>query len=374
MITARRRCAVAFVTTTLLLTPFLPAGRIAPALGAPNPPVEFDETPPPTEQSGSTSGSSSGSHLDVGYEKARSDILSEARGGNAGSTPSAPKSPPPPPQYRYVWAPVSRFTGCGAGTGSWNCSPHPDSCEAGDGTTVQGRGDALDRRATRGPQRGSEGITQRGTRIDNDTGERTDLGIRCLRPGQTPDEAAAVEAAPPVVITVTLSDFERMPVKPLRASAGPADGWLPVNMPNVMHTDPQVQELDVELLSTPVTIRATPVSYHWDLGDGNTITTTDAGEPYPSEAVSGRYTHEGWYDVTLTTTFTGQFSVDGGEWQDIEGTIDVASDPIPLYAKSLESRLVDGDVPVDEDEDPWIPARTPETEGPQDPDATHRTL
>lgn len=244
----------------------------------------------------------------------------------------------------------------------------------GDGTTVQGHNETLDRRATQGPQRASEGITQRGIRITIDTGERTNLGIRCLRPGEALEEAAAAEAAPPVVITVTLSAFKRMPVKPLQASAGPADGWLPVNMVNVLHTDPQVQDLDVELLGTPVTIRATPVTYHWDLGDGNTITTTDSGKPYPSEVISGSYTYEGWYDVTLTTTFAGRFSVDGGEWHDIDGTTDIASDPIPIYAKSLESRLVDGDIPVDEDEDPWVPGRSPETEGPQDPNATHRRL
>ncbi|MGO1896651.1 MAG: hypothetical protein ACTH1O_12530, partial [Brachybacterium sp.] len=83
---------------------------------------------------------------------------------------------------------------------------------------------------------------------------------------------------------------------------------------------------------------------------------------------------EGWYDITLTTTFSGQFSVAGGEWQDIDGTIEVTSDPVPIYSKSLESRLVNGDVPVDEDEDPWIPERTPDTEGPQDPATTHREI
>ncbi|MGP9537536.1 PKD domain-containing protein [Brachybacterium sp. AOP43-C2-M15] len=215
-------------------------------------------------------------------------------------------------------------------------------------------------------------MTQRGTRVDNETGESTDLGIRCATPG-TPATPAG-EEAPPVVIIVTQADFARLPVKPLQANAGPADGWLPVNMPNVLHTEPGTQELSTELLDTPVAIRATPVSYHWDLGDGNTVTTTDPGKPYPSEAVSATYTHEGWYDVTLTTTFSGQFSVDGGEWQDIDGTVEVASDPVPIYSKSLESRLVNGDVPADEDEDPWMPERSPETEGEQDPHATHREI
>lgn len=59
---------------------------------------------------------------------------------------------------------------------------------------------------------------------------------------------------------------------------------------------------------------------------------------------------------------------------DVSPPIEVASDPIPIYSKSLESRLVDADIPVDEDEDPWVPERTPETEGPLDPEATHREI
>jgi hypothetical protein len=272
--------------------------------------------------------------------------------------------------YSYLWIPTSGYSGCEMTMGaSWSCAPTADSCEAGSATPLRGTGDSIYVGSGIVDTRAVEGVTQRGIRVDNQTGERSDLGIRCAMPGT----AAFAESAP-VVITMTLSDFARMPVAPLQAHAGPAEGWLPVNMVNVLHTDPAVQELSTVLLGTPVAVRATPVSYHWDLGDGNTIETTNPGEPYPSQSVSATYTQEGWYDVTLTTTFTGQFSVDGGPWQDIDGTIEVASDPVPLYSKSLESRLVNPDVPVDENADPWIPERTPATEGPQDPDARHRTI
>ncbi|MBP2410591.1 PKD domain-containing protein [Brachybacterium fresconis] len=213
-------------------------------------------------------------------------------------------------------------------------------------------------------------LTSERVRVDTQADSEELLGFDCTARGG--GGAPAEGSSEPVVITITRSDFESMEVEPLVASAGPEDGWLPVNMVNVLYAESQSQTLATEVLGVPVSVRAVPVSYHWDLGDGNTITTTDAGEPYPSEAVSGTYRYEGWYDVTLTTTFSGQFSVAGGPWQDIDGTIEVASDPIPVYSKSLESRLVDGDVPVDENEDPWVPERTAETEGPQDPEATHR--
>lgn len=210
-------------------------------------------------------------------------------------------------------------------------------------------------------------------RIDNRSGNASEelLDFDCRRRGGAPAEGSGSE---PVVITLTREDFESMPVEPLVASAGPADGWLPVNMVNVLYAEGEAQMMDMELLDTPVQVRATPVLYDWDLGDGNTLSTTKAGKPFPSEEVSATYRYEGWYDVTLTTTFSGEYSVDGGPWQSIDGTIEVASEPIGIFSKSLESRLVNPDVPVDEDEDPWIPERTAETEGRKDPDATHREI
>ena len=210
-------------------------------------------------------------------------------------------------------------------------------------------------------------------RIDNRSGKFSEelLDFDCRRRGGAPAEGAGSK---PVEITLTREDFESMPVEPMVASAGPPDGWLPVNMVNVLYAEGEAQMMDMELLDTPVQVRATPVLYDWDLGDGNTISTTNAGKPFPSEEVSATYRYEGWYDVTLTTTFSGEYSVDGGPWQTIDGTIEVASEPIGIFSKSLESRLVNPDVPVDEDEDPWIPERTAETEGRKDPDASHREL
>lgn len=209
-------------------------------------------------------------------------------------------------------------------------------------------------------------------KVDSQSNSETLLGFDCNE-----RRAFLVDGdgdVAPVPITVTLSDFKAMPVEPLVASAGPEEGWLPVNMVNVLHADSEMQTLAAEVLGVPVEVRAIPLTYHWDLGDGNTIATSKAGSPYPSEEISATYVNEGWYDVTLSTTFSGQFSVAGGEWQDIAGTLEIASDPIPIYSKSLESRLVNGDVPVDEDGDPWVPERGPDTEGAADPEATHREL
>src|SRR5690625_7781795 len=105
-----------------------------------------------------------------------------------------------------------------------------------------------------------------------------------------------------------------MPVEPLEASAGPPDGWLPVNMLNVLYADPEEQVLETELLDTPVAVRATPSSYHWDLGDGNTITTNNPGEPYPSTEISATYTTEGRDGIPRRTTLCEQHTAHAGPW------------------------------------------------------------
>lgn len=285
--------------------------------------------------------------------------------------PPSPADPAPPSTVHYITRPVESGIAYNCVTSNeygQQCTPDVNSCATGSNYVVDD--DVVADLQIAPPASSEEMVMVAIVRVDTEAGSEEHVAYDCRPVG----EASSSSTAPPVVITVTQRDFASMPVEPLEASAGPPDGWLPVSMVNVLHADSDVQELETELLDTPVAVRAIPTSYHWDLGDGNTITTTNPGKPYPSEEISAKYAHEGWYDITLTTTFAGQFSVNGGGWQDIDGTIEVASEPIPLYSKSLESRLVNTGVPVDEIEDPWIPPRTDETEGQADPGATHREL
>lgn len=186
------------------------------------------------------------------------------------------------------------------------CSAAPDY--------VVANGDVVATPRASGP-RAPGSVTYESITRETATGADSSNGYTCLTPsdadpGNGGDGGGAAE---PVVITMTVTDFASLPVQPLVASAGPEDGWLPVGMVNVLYAEPEVQTLETEILGTPVSVRAIPTDYHWDLGDGNTITTAKPGEPFPSEEISAAYVAEGWYDITLTTTFAGQFSVAGGE-------------------------------------------------------------
>ncbi|GAA1491382.1 PKD domain-containing protein [Brachybacterium sacelli] len=253
------------------------------------------------------------------------------------------------------------------------CGAPRNTCESNGTQTRQVATDVFQMVDTGGATDAPEdGVNFEVNTLDTKTGDRDFAGYRCRAPGE-PRTPAAAEAEP-VEITMSVTEFAKLPIKAMSAHAGPEAGWIPVNMDVVLYATGESQMLQTELLGTPVAVRAVPTEYEWDMGDGNTLVTSDPGKPFPSRDVATTYSSEGWYDITLTTTFTGQFSVDGGEWQDIVGTVTVESDPVELFAKSLESRLVDGDVPVDEEGDPWVPERTSETEGQADPEATAREL
>lgn len=284
-----------------------------------------------------------------------SQTFADSDGGSTPATYSSAHSSTPS-RYVYSWQPLAGSDRCGgeAGTG---CAVTQASCVGTDfsdpGGTYQAQG---------------------GTQYDRATSTTSDLGTRCADLTPTATALGAAPGAAPVVITVTRADFASLPVQPATAHAGPTSAVLPVGMDLVVYAEATDQTLDTTLLNTPVQVRAIPTSYTWDFGDGSTLTTTRPGQPYPHKDLAHTYQHHGWYDITLTTTYTGQYSVAGGPWQDIFGTIEIASAPIPLYSRSYESHLVNPEHPDAEEVEPAsVPPRTPENAGPPAEHPTHRT-
>ncbi len=308
-----------------------------------------------------------------------STLVTEVASRLASSSQPAPRSQANPPDREVVQASVAnpikniwkalrvdRPT-CASDTVRSGCAQTAISCGQRSFTTgILGRNEKWQ--------------AQQGERLDTRSGARSSLGYRCVDTAARPKPAAAPAADPaapgvpapapePVVVVVTQSDFASLPVAPAVAHAGPPSGYLPVNMDLIAYAESQEQTLDTVLLGTPVQVRATPVEYRWDFGDGNTITTHTPGRPYPAKDIVNRYEHEGWYDITLSTTYTGQYSVAGGPWEDIDGTVTIDSAPVSIYSRSFESHLVDPDADpgdVDGEQPIDLPPRTPENQGPRD--------
>ena len=131
-------------------------------------------------------------------------------------------------------------------------------------------------------------------------------------------------------------------VTPSRAVVQPATGRALVNLPVAAHAEPAPSTWTPTLLGAPVTIRAIPVAYAWDFGDGSPPVVTDRpGAPWPEHAAEHTYPGTGDVTVTLTTRYTGQYSLDGGAtWIPIPGTAAATSPPLPLRLVEARAQLI----------------------------------
>jgi hypothetical protein len=146
----------------------------------------------------------------------------------------------------------------------------------------------------------------------------------------------------PGFLEVVVAAEFRDSVSPSGVVVQPGTGRALVNLPLVAHAEPVTDTWSPTLLGAPVTIRATPTSYSWDFGDGAPPVVTDhAGAPYPDHAAEHTYLTTGDRTITLTTTYTGQYSLDSGAtWLPVPGTATATSPPVPVRLVEARAQLV----------------------------------
>lgn len=140
--------------------------------------------------------------------------------------------------------------------------------------------------------------------------------------------------------------FSSMVIQPPPLEVQPPDGWTLVNVETITYTSDAPQELDTVLLGVPVTIRAVPQQFTWDYGDGTVISTSDPGTAWPDHTVAHAYTVPGDTEISLTTTWRGQFRVAGEvEWRDVPGEATTLSTSGTITIYEARTRLVEDTVP-----------------------------
>ena len=153
--------------------------------------------------------------------------------------------------------------------------------------------------------------------------------------------AAAGPAAAPVAVVVTLADFQRVPFAPGTSLLAPPGGQALVNLAVHAHAAARVQVLPTVVQGAAVRVRATPVAYAWDFGDGATIgPSPDPGAAWPAGGHEHAYAAPGSRAVTMRTTYAGEFSVAGGPWQPIDGQVTIASPAQPVLVRTARASLV----------------------------------
>lgn len=153
------------------------------------------------------------------------------------------------------------------------------------------------------------------------------------------------------VAAAAQEEFRRITLAISAPSIQPDDGTL-CNWPTVFYSDVRQYDTTVTVLGEQVTLRIIPVKYVWHFGDGNTETTTSPGNRLnieeiidPAELekeadVSYRYPTKGEMKPSLTVTFRGQFSLPGGEFQTIDGTVTTDSPTTTITVKEARAELV----------------------------------
>lgn len=155
-------------------------------------------------------------------------------------------------------------------------------------------------------------------------------GIVCMY-NSDPNEDVLGEIAERI-----LSAFRSLPVDAGSLTLQPSPHTLIGANTNVYaETENQIHE--IKMLGQDVVIEAIPQDYSWNYGDGTSLgPTSTPGGPLPQArwgeqtATSHVYTSTGDFNVSLTTTFSGTYSVNGGPAIPIPGTGTFSAEPVTI--------------------------------------------
>lgn len=166
---------------------------------------------------------------------------------------------------------------------------------------------------------------------------------------EAPD-AAPPEDTPGPAPTVTLDDLASFSPRADRLSAEPGD-WAIAGLAVNPVADDAPAAASGELLGLPAEVRFTPVEFLWDHGDGSTLSTPDGGATwadlgqaeFSQTATSHVYEQPGTYTLSLAVRFAAEYSVGGGTWTPVAGTLLADSGAFDITVGSAGTVLVDRD-------------------------------
>lgn len=159
------------------------------------------------------------------------------------------------------------------------------------------------------------------------------VGWFCQRPGQplTPSQ---------LIPDVRDRFIELLP--PQSPSYQPATGTL-VNLPTVFAAGQPVAigQKQLDLVGFTIVITAS-AAWVWQFGDGTSGVFDSPGGPNPDMSVSHSYRAAGTPQVVLTTTWDGEFTVDGLGPFPVAGAPVTQSTPLQLTVREAHAQLVAG--------------------------------
>ncbi|MFC4245096.1 PKD domain-containing protein [Gryllotalpicola reticulitermitis] len=117
-----------------------------------------------------------------------------------------------------------------------------------------------------------------------------------------------------------------------------------------MASGPREHSQSGQLLGQAVTVRFTPVAYHWSYGDGSARSTPGPGVSWKASGLSAFaktstshvFTARGSYPVTVAVEYAAQYRFAGDGWRAIPGTLSLTSGAVTVTVKAVKTVLVGG--------------------------------
>ncbi|MEQ7009116.1 PKD domain-containing protein [Actinopolymorpha sp. B17G11] len=125
-----------------------------------------------------------------------------------------------------------------------------------------------------------------------------------------------------------------------RTELNPPGGRTLINLPtNFYTTRGAIDPFNLPVGPFTVQVRATPESYEWHFGGGESRTTSTPGAPYPDGTVLHTYDTTGTYQVSVTVHYQVDWQFGGDGWQTIANPIQAQDSP-SVDLTVVESRAV----------------------------------
>ena len=174
-----------------------------------------------------------------------------------------------------------------------------------------------------------------------------------VRTGDSCDEAAAQVAAtqlrPVLTLGVIRQAFRQVNFALPTVHVQPEGNVTLVNLPTYYEvrwptTWVQPKEIaTVRLLGREVRIRPLDKSFVYSFGDGARLgPVRDAGGPFPTGGVTHVYRQVAKAPVSVAVTYGGEFSVDGGDWQEVGETVVIDGPAVAVQVREAVARLEAG--------------------------------
>ncbi|WP_411720616.1 hypothetical protein [Mycetocola sp.] len=196
-----------------------------------------------------------------------------------------------------------------------------------------------------GGNRGPDGFEQ--DRIDAENRGGVD-GPGSPGAGVPPGNVGICVAGPACLVdAITISDLASFrPVAPTLEME--PDGWMLVGLPANFMAKTNTHVVSGSLLDYPLDVRFTPSSYAWSWGDGSTSRSSVPGASWASLGLpefsptptSHVFDARGVYQISVTVSYTVEFSIDALPWRSISGTLPGPATIVAAVAGNAKTVLV----------------------------------